>query len=377
MVQPREEMKKKAVFVRDENTTKHLLNSFEKIFSMLCVCWKKTGLVPENSLYEPYNPNTLNLRYDSANLVGMSKQIIEIFKPLGVTFLEPTVESFVENWIANNEAGDSPRDAPNPMAENAKILDVVLHLEVAPIRLLYSMLGGKQLRTLAQTKRYSQYKKDKDLIVSRKVMTYECSFLSFLFAYLKLLTTTDNIAFELYGILSKILHQFDATSTPATLCWIIDVLSLALDKFPLDFGQFATLKAEFVNLVSDLISRCLKVILKDTVISYRETDKPFKMIYPLSPTAQEYLSHLHNKVSLLNNLNNEESDLTSRDPAQPRHLLRLPPRRPALPGLLGRNSPPENRQAGQRLFHRPQNQKLQFVSGDLTRPDSSNGFSGR
>ena len=200
-----------------------------------------------------------------------------------------------------------------PLNENGRILDIVLHLEVAPVRLLYSMLNGKQLRTLAQTKRYSIYKKEKELIVSRKVMTYECSFLSFLFAYLKYMSTSDNIAFELYGILSKILNQFNPSLTPLTLCWVIDVLSLALDKFPLDFGQHAGLKAEFVNLVSDLVSRCLRVILKETVISYKETDKPFKPTYPISPSAQDYVNNLKTKLSPKNNLHTEEGHLISRN----------------------------------------------------------------
>lgn len=130
----------------------------------------------------------------------------------------------------------------------------------------------------------------------------------------------------MYGILSKILHQFDASTSPATLCWIMDILSLALDRFPLDFAQFSSLKAEYVNLVSDIISRSLKTILKETLVSYRETEKPFKMVYPLSPTAQEFIVTCRTRASPKNSLNTEESELTSGDRAQPPHVHRLPPR---------------------------------------------------
>lgn len=143
MVQPREELKKKLAFARDEQATKHLLNSFEKIFSMLCACWKKTGVVPEAGLYELYSATNQTPRPDGANLVGMSKQIVEIFKPLGTTFLEATMESFIENWIANNEAGDNNKEFANPLYENSKIMEVVLHLEVAPIRLRCFPAGGQ------------------------------------------------------------------------------------------------------------------------------------------------------------------------------------------------------------------------------------------
>lgn len=311
MVQPKEELKKKVAFVRDENTTKHLLNSFEKIFSMLSSVWKKMGLIPEAALYALFDAKSLQPVAEERSLVGISKQIVEIFKPLGITFLEATAESFVENWIANNDAGDANKDSANPDFENAKILEIILCLQITPVRLLFSLLGGKQLKTLALTKRYSSFKKEKDLVISRKVMTYECSFLSFLYAYLRYLQTTDNIAFELYGILSKILHQFDQSTTPATLCWLIDILSLALDRFPLDFTQHSGLKLEFVNLLSDLIIRTLKTIFKETVMSYKETEKPFKMVYPLNPSAVEYLKTCATRSIPKNTLNTEESDITS------------------------------------------------------------------
>lgn len=312
IIQPKDEIKKKIAFIKDENTSKHLLNSLEKIFSMLCVCWKKVGLVDETVLFQQFDPNAFILPQDDKNVIGISKQVIEIVKPLAGTFLEATVESFIENWIANNDIGDNGRQEMNvSLFENSKILEIILSMQIAPIRVLFSLLNGKQMRNLQSTKRYNQYKKEKDLIVVRKVLTYECSFLSFIFAYLKFLNHSEPINFELHGIMIKIFKQFENSTSPTTLCWILDIISLLIDKYPIDFTQYSTLKTEYITLLSDLLSKSIKVILKDTVLSYRETDKPFRMIFPQTPTIDEYLFATQKKISPKNKLETNESRLKS------------------------------------------------------------------
>ena len=290
MIQPKEETKKRLAFIKDEHTCKHLLTLFEKIFSMLCVCWKKTGLVQEAYLFEAYDRNTSFVTKDDRNLVGISKQILEILKPLTDTFLEATTESFIENWIANNDIVDPfGLETPTSFYENSKILEAILHLQIPPIKLLYSLLGGKQMKNLALAKRYNQTKKDKDLVIDRKILTYECSFLSFLFSYLRFLPNSNIANFEICGIIVKLLKQFDVSTTPATLCWLLDIISLTIEKYPIDFNNYSALKLEYVTLVSDLILKSIKTILKETTLSYKESEKPFKMITPFSPAITEFL----------------------------------------------------------------------------------------
>ena len=324
MVQPKEETKKRISFIKDEQTSKHLLNSLEKVFSMLCICWKKTGLVDETSLYGSFDPTSQLTAKEDRNLVGISKQIIEILRPLSHTFLEVTIQSFIENWIANNDIGDnSHEETGTSFLENSKVLEIILNLQVAPIRLLFSLLNGKQLKNLLLTKKYAQHKKEKDLIIIRKVLTYECSFLSFLFAYLKFLNSSENITFELYGIVIKLLRQFDASTSPPTLCWIFDILSLIIEKYPLDFSHYSTLKLEYVALISDLINRSIKTIFRDTLISYREGEKAFKMVFPLNPSVQEFLISSSNYQTQKNKLAVSESELKSGYRVKSRVLYRL------------------------------------------------------
>jgi hypothetical protein len=313
MIQPKEETKKRLAFMKDENTSKQILSLFEKIFSMLSIIWKSAGLVQASELYVKHDRNSDLIIKDDRILPGISKQIIEIIKPLSDTFLEVTAESLIENWIANNQIMESEKPTSSfCFVENAKILEIILHLQIPPIKLLYSLLNGKQAKAFQTAKRYIQTKKDKDLIIIRSTMVYECSFLSFLLAYLKFLPKTNEANFELCGIIVKILKMFDTSVAPAVICWLLDIIDLTIEKFPIDFNHYGVLKNEWATTLADIISRSLKVILKEANLSYRESEKMFKMATPFCPSIEDYLQRIEEaKIQTRQEQFNEERRLKS------------------------------------------------------------------
>lgn len=313
--QTKDEIRRKISFLKDENTCKHIIGLFEKIFDRLCFCWKIIGVVSDEEIYERFNAKSITLiEKNKADLIGISKRILTIIKPLSINFLERTIEAFVQNWIQNNDAINATSKLESlATTDNLKILEILFLLEISPMRLLFSLLNCKQIKAIAQLKRYEATKSKKEILLVRETQTYECNFLSFVYSYLKYVKSSEAVNFEIYGIVLKIFKNFDNSVTPATLSWIIDILNLLIQKFPLEINKFLTLKADWVTFLIELLNKCLKLILKEQVVVFKDSTHDYRMAFPLAPSLHEFNEGFTSKSKEKNAIATNDREIISRN----------------------------------------------------------------
>ena len=316
IVQTKEEIRRKISFLKDENTCRHILSMFESIFRQLVKCWKDTGLILAPELYLRFNPQTTYLRDNGENVapMGVSGQILTMLIPLSTNFLEKTIEAFVQNWIENNEKLKFNEFSSNDddHYENLKLLEMLLMLKISPIRVLVALLNSKQARNIASLRRYEPLKSKKDHYLIRETLTYECNFLSFLFSYLKYVHTTENVNFEVYGIVLKIFRNLEATITPLTLAWMLDILGLVIEKFPLSMVKFQSLKSEWSTFLSDLLMKNLRLVLREIGVIYKGEGRDFVMAGPLNPSLRDPSSQFHGRSQMKYSVICNDCDLNRR-----------------------------------------------------------------
>jgi len=311
--QTKDEIRKKISFLKDENTCKHIIGLFEKIFDRLCFCWKIIGVISDEAIYERFNPKSITkIEKNKADLIGISKRILNIVKPLSVNFLDRTIEAFIQNWIQNNDAINIASSLDSLVAtDNIKILEILFLLEIPPARLLSSLLNCKQLKAITQLKRYETIKSKKEMLLIRETQTYECNFLSFIFSYMKYVKNTENSNPEIYAIMLKIFKHFDYSATPATLSWIFDTLNLLLQKFPLEPSKFTSVRAEWVTFLIELLNKSLKLILKEQGLVYKDSSHDYRMAFPLAPSLHDFNQGFTSKSKQKNAIATNDREIIS------------------------------------------------------------------
>ncbi len=61
----------------------------------------------------------------------------------------------------------------------------------------------------------------------------------------------------------KILKNFDGSFTPITIAWILDILSVMVERFPTDLNKFYGLKGELQQFAQDVLLRAMRVIIQE------------------------------------------------------------------------------------------------------------------
>ena len=287
IVQTKDEIRKKISFLKDEETCNHIINNFELIFEKLLYCWKDTNVVHKFDINERYkNTESLTIKINEDDLSGVSRSIFKIIKPLSNNFMIRTIEALLENWIKNNEQLKLENTyEPNKNINNAKILELILYLNISPVRFLYSLQSSKQLKNIGTFKRYEQIKSKKEYHIIHDAVKYESHFLNYLYVYLKFTEIHDSVYFEVYGIVLNILKTFEASIFPSTLLWQIDIADLIVQKLQLHISSHSKLKQDWVTYLSDILIKCAKIVNKDITILYNIPHHTYSMVTPLNPSS--------------------------------------------------------------------------------------------
>lgn len=299
IIQTKDEIRKKISFLKDEETCNHIINNFEQIFEKLLYCWKNVNVNHKFDINERYkNTEAFVIKLNEEDITGVSRSIFKIIKPLSNNFMIRTIEALLENWIKNNEQLKLENAyEPNKNLNNAKILELILYLNISPVRFLYSLQSSKQLKNIGTFKRYDQVKLKKEYHVLIDAVKYENNFLNFLYVYLKFSEINENIYFEVYGIVLNILKIFEGSVFPSTLLWQIDIADLIVQKLQLHVSNHSKLKHDWVTYLTDTLLKCAKIVNRDIVIVYNLSHLTYSMVTPLNPSS--YL--LLNKNTLMVN----------------------------------------------------------------------------
>ena len=202
-----------------------------------------------------------------------------------------TIEALLENWMKNNEQLKLENSyEPNKNINNAKILELILYLNISPVRFLYSLQSSKQLKNITTFKRYEQVKSKREYHIIHDAVKYESHFLNFLYVYLKFTEIPESVYFEVYGIVLNILKSFEGSVFPSTLLWQIDITDLIVQKLLMHISSHSKLKQDWVTYLSDILLKCAKIVNRDIVIVYNTPHHTYSMITPLNPSSYSLLN---------------------------------------------------------------------------------------
>lgn len=307
IVRTEEEIRKKISFLKDEQTCVHIINNFELIFEKLLFCWKNLKLIRNYHLFSKFkfSEHYIN-EINNEEMDSITLKIINIIKPLSNNFMGRTVEALLQNWIQNNELLTVKNfNKKKTLISNIKIMELILHLNISPVRFLYSLLNSKEIKNVKAMERYEKSKKKKIRILIKDSVIYEVSILSFLFCYLKYVEMDEKNFFEIYGIILNILKNFENSYTPLTLMWIFEIVSLVVSKLRQNIQNYSKLKNDWFLFIKEVLIKIVKIIGQEITIVYSDVGKESTVIFPLNASLYDYITK-SNKQILTKSCKNEK-----------------------------------------------------------------------
>lgn len=192
----------------------------------------------------------------------------------------------LQNWMKNNDRlVFSDNYSPKDNIKNIKILELILYLDISPVRFLYSLQNSKTLKNIKEMKRYDKTRSKKEFSILQGPVKYENHFLNFLYVYLKFVTPKEESFFEIYGIVVNILKQFESSWFPSTILWQLELASLVANKFDLDIKAHSKLKHDWASYLSEVMVKAMRIVNSEVKIVFNFGGQKYKMAMPFSPTS--------------------------------------------------------------------------------------------
>ena len=292
IVESKEEVRKKITFNKDPTTCSTIVNYFEVIFEKFIFCLKGVRQISDLNIFQPFDPIAIyTADRQGEEVFGIRKVIIDIMTPLVHNLLPGTIDAIVQNWMKTiEELNPYSFIVADALMKNIKLLDLILHLKISPVRFLSALQNCKQMKNIAIIRRYETMP-NKDLKIIQDSANYETAFLSFLYVYLKYEKLPSEAAFDYYSILLNIFKVFESSVTPSTLIWLLDIVDLIITKIKIDMTNFSKLKLDWIAFITDLFTKCNRVCAKELTIVYRDAQGPeTRPALPPNPSCLAFLS---------------------------------------------------------------------------------------
>ena len=296
--------------------------------------YKSNNIYRDANLEEDFGVLT-HFDFSATNLTNISKYVFKILNPLCNNFVMKTVEALLVNWANCNKksVGLSGLDILDFSLNNMrkfqstsmktsqilqgglkeedilrsdlhmKILELLLYNDLQPERLLKGVDFSFQMREIKELrKNFGGSKYSKKIYFWTSYAQAEIDLLSFIFAYLKYCCSPKNFfdkekqrhdSSRLVGFsttLLTLLKTFDGAENPLTFMWILDIISVFLDKFASLIGFLGKSRTEWRLFISDLWTKIGKIISDDFSFEFSENKDALKstnltkgVIFPLRP----------------------------------------------------------------------------------------------
>lgn len=273
--------------------------------------------------------------FAAENLSGISKNVFKILNPLCNNFVMKTCEAFLENWIQCNQTSvglsgldllDFSTNNPGKYQSNnmkssqmlhgglreedimrsdlhIKILEILLYNNIDPERVLKGIDYSYHMKEIREMQKNSSSSKfSKKIYFWTEYAQAETNVLSFLFAYLKYCCSPRNFfdkeqrkhnsnrMTSFSSVLLGLLKTFENSENTTTYMWILDIVSVFLDKFSNLNNFLGKSRNEWRTFISDLWTRIGKIVSDDFSFEFKGEGSSSKnpsmtkgVVFPIRP----------------------------------------------------------------------------------------------
>lgn len=321
----------------DGLSVKHSLNDSIISGSILDAIDFRPSFVDKTSYYPTFQFGILNSKtIDQNKLVGISKYVFKIMNPLANNFVMKSVEAIINNWaicnktslglsgldlldfsVSNMKKNQSESNSNLLMCQmsyedfqksdiHIKILETLLYINICPSRLLLGILYSMQMEEIKKNRRdFDNSRYSKKIVFWTEHAQKEIDLLSFVFAYIKYCCSSSNFKeedsnklnnsklTEFSSSLLSILKIFEGVENILTYMWILDIISLFLQKFQNCKSLFSKNKTEWKAFISELWTKIGKIIndvykfeiedMRGKSLDQKNVNDPKKTLIPLKP----------------------------------------------------------------------------------------------
>lgn len=260
--------------------------------------------------------------FSGVNLTSVSRHVFKILNPLCNNFVMKSIEAVLANWAACNQqslglsgldlldlTSKSLRRLQNEQHSNRelrrggaysdlhiRLLELLLYSDIEPERLL------KGVDFSMQMKKIKEYRKAFSSKFSSKIVycwtahaQREIHLLSFLFAYIKYCCRPQNFFDSAKGkydsarmasfstTLLSLLKVFEGPENVLSYAWVLDVISVFLQKFEGVSGFAGKTRSDWRSFISDLWGRIGKIVSGDYSFEFPESNEAPGVLVPLRP----------------------------------------------------------------------------------------------
>lgn len=251
----------------------------------------------------------------SDNLMGISKYVFKIMNPLCNHFVMKSVEALLGNWAHCNKTSlglsgldlmdfsinkikklHNNRNSKNSSLKEGlfeedilksdlhlKILEIILYNDICPNRMLLGVLFSCQMEEIKMARKDFQSSKfNKKVAFWTDHAQLEIDMLSFVFGYIKYCCSEQNffeaetqkinkLRFsEFTSSFLSLLKMFNGVENISTIMWILDLISIFLQKFAYTSNLLGKTKNEWRSYISDLWTKIGKIINDDFKFDFLE-----------------------------------------------------------------------------------------------------------